>query len=150
MSLQSDVKTVLNVAPLSTTFTGGVISFDDLNGDGLTRTGRPGSFDATTLQLKPTLIIKQRQQNLTDSLRDEAAQHASYVQALEIWYYAPASGSYATLEAAQQTVYGLLHDKRVNGRKLMRREQHTMERDRTLSNAAVCYDVYDAIGVQRP
>lgn len=150
MSLQTDVKTVLNVAPLSTTFAGGVITFEDLNGDGLTRTGRPASFDATTLQLKPTLIIKQRQQNLTGAVRDERAQIASYVQALEVWYYAPSSGSYATLESASQTVYGLLHDKLVNGRKLMRREQHTMERDRTLSNAAVAYDVYDAVGVQRP
>jgi hypothetical protein len=65
---------------------------------------------------------------------------------VELWYYSASSGSFSALETQRAIVYGVLQDRGAGGKRLMRRERHTMERDRTLSNAAVLYDVWDAYG----
>lgn len=150
MTLQSSVKTLLAAdSDLTTLFTGGILTFAELAEGGLTRKSSPDSFDAN-LRLLPTLIVKERQRNATSAIKDEDEQWSSFVQALEVWYYAAGDGDFGDFEDAQRTVYGLLHDRTANNCRLMRREKHTQERDRTLSNAIVCYDVYDAVGIERP
>lgn len=143
MSLQSAVKAIAAAnSTLSTFFTGGIVAYDDLKEAGLTPKGYPSAFDSNGI-LKPTLVFKERTLNPTFAVKDENAQTTSSVQALEVWYYDAPSGSYGNLETMRGVVKGLLHDRGANGGRLVRREVHTMERDRALANAIVCYDVYD-------
>lgn len=146
-TLQASAKAVAAAnSTLSTFFTGGIVAYEDLKEAGLTPKGYPSAFDTNGI-LKPTLVFKERTLNPTFAIKDESAQTTSTVQALEVWYYDAPSGSYNNLETMRSTLKGLLHDRGCGGRRMIRREVHVMERDRSIGNALVCYDVYDAYKV---
>lgn len=144
--LQDSIKTVLRAnGGLTTFFTGGIVSFADLPAAGLSRSNYPAAFDER-LRLKPILVIKERAELPTGAIKDENAQRTSTVQAVEVWYYSASDGNYDDLETQRSIVRGLLQDRTVASKRFLRRERRTMERDTRLGNAAIVYDVYDAIG----
>lgn len=146
-TLQASAKAVALATPsLVTFFTGGIVAYEDLKEAGLTPKGYAAAFDSNGI-LKPTLVFKERALNSTFGVKDENAQTTSTVQALEVWYYGAPSGSFSDLETQRGVIKGLFHDRGCGGRRLIRREVHTMERDRALGNAIVCYDVFDAYKV---
>lgn len=150
MSLQDDVVTrLLATAGLVSAFTGGIKAFDELGGLGLSRDSFLNAF-RTDLRLNPVILVRERSQFPTNAIHDEAAQHQSYVQTLEVWFYTDRADGWDTLHSAQATVYGLLHAKACGKPILLWREHGRFERDPVLDQACLAFSIYDAHGVITP
>lgn len=151
MSLQDSIVTVLTAnGTLAGAFPGGILTYESLGTLGLTRKGYPTAFDATTGLLKKTIIVRARTLVTTQQVTDEDLQFSSFTQPFEIALYADRGAGYTALLSAQQTIYGLLHDRQVGTARLRERERHTVERDRELDFACLVWSVYDAYGVLTP
>lgn len=149
MSLQDDVKTILVASTtLATAFTGGIKMEDEMGGMGLNRTLNPSAYESTSQKLKPTLIIRERQQVPTSTIADEDLQIRSFVQPVEIALYNDRINGYATLESAQDTIYTLLQNRKAGNLTLIWRTNTRANRDRNHDNACILTCVYDGYGVK--
>lgn len=147
MTLQDDVKTALTAnAGLVAAFTGGIVTWDETGGLGINRNSYPAAYDSN-LQLKPTIIIRERAIIAVPDITDELLQETSTTQSLDIHLVQDRRLGWTVLETGQMTVYSLLQFKQIGQRHVRLRSHARMERDRGYDNACFLWSVYDTFGV---
>lgn len=147
MTIQDDIKSALTAnAGLVAAFTGGIVTWDQIGGLGINVNSYPAAFDSN-LQLKPTIVIRERAIIPTAEITDEAAQQVSVSQSVDITYLQDRRLGWAVLETGQATVYSLLQFKLIGQRHVRLRSHTRMERDRGYDNACVLWSVFDTFGV---
>lgn len=147
MTLQDDVKTLLAAnSSLTTAFTGGIVTWDETGGLGINRNSYAAAFDSN-LQLKPTILIRERAIIATPEITDEATQHTSVSQSVDIHFMQDRRLGWGALETGQMTVFSLLQYRAVGTRRCTLRSHARMERDRGYDNACVLWSVYDTFMV---
>lgn len=147
MTLQDDVKTLLTAdTGLVAAFTGGIVTWDQTGGLGINRNSYPTAFDSN-LQLKPTIVIRERAIITEAAITDEITQHTSASQSVDIHFLQDRRNGWTTLETGQMTVFSLLQFKSVGGRHCRLRSHMRMERDRGYDNTCILWSVYDTFTV---
>jgi len=153
MSLASDVKTVLAAdAALIDIFGTLIITYDDLGDLGLNRNSFPSAFDTEGNggELKPIMIIRDRDQNSTFEMRGEDEQLTSTLQAVEIVTYCSRFTGYTILDTALARVYALLHDRNAGTNRLRRRNNVTGQREPMLNFACLQWSIYESQAIVKP
>lgn len=120
--------------------TGGIYTYEDLKRLGLNQARLPAAFD-TSGRLNPLIIVKARDANRITGVVSNAAQTASYMQIVEIWFYDDGDSGYDITENMRNRAFDLLHGQRLDNRKLHWLREEVRERDFEQDNA--CYEMVE-------
>ena len=136
MTHETDIEAALVAdGTFSTLMTGGIYTVEEIGRNGLSSSQTPGAYDATTLLLKPTCLVKQRSRVPTSDIRDEGAQTTSYGAVVEIWFYTSADNDPTVLVTARDRAIVVLHNSRVTGAKVEWIGGTISDKDEGLDNA---------------
>lgn len=147
MTLQDSIKTVLIAsAPLVAAFTGGIKTYDEIGGLGININTYPAAFDSN-MQLKPTIVIRERAIIPTTEIADDITQDTSFSQSVDIHFMQDRRLGWGVLETGQSAVFSLLQFKMIGQQYTRLRSSSRMERDRGLDNACILWSVFDTFGI---
>lgn len=154
MTLVDDIASALEAdsgaGGVATLLTGGVYTYGETGRLGINRDSTPTAFDGTTGLLKPCCVVKQRGQNLDNGITDDGAQHISYRQVVELWFYADGDNGFSTITSARDRAFTVLHGKMIGtGKAITRWAGNPIEdaRDSELDYAAMLRADYDVRAV---
>jgi len=108
------IKAVLAAdATLTGILTGGIYTYRETGRLGISRTTTPNAFlDGF---LRPTALIKGRQELADGEIQDSDGQFSTTRQVIEIYLYDDGDNNYSTLETARTRIYALLQNKQLTG-----------------------------------
>lgn len=116
VTIAEDIKNLLtaNVA-LVAVATGGIYTYAETNRLGISEYNTPQAFGDSG-QLKPMILIKDREQMIDGGITDDTTQALSYRQINEVWFYDDGDNGFDTINDMRSKVFVILHARRVNTR----------------------------------
>lgn len=139
--IEDAIKTLLDAdAALVAQATGGIYTYGGIKRLGVTKARLPLAFTDFG-QLKPLVIVKARDANRIQGVVSNVAQLASTMQIVEIWFYDDGDAGYAVTETMRESVYTLLHGKRIDNRRVQWLREEVRGRDFEQDNA--CYEMVE-------
>lgn len=117
MSYATDIFNRLSAdSTLLTLLPGGVLHYEDLPHQGLSRDTTPDIYLAgPDGRLQPICVVRGRDVVPTNFLRDQNTQYSSNQQVVECWFYDDSDEGWDTIQLAANRVYFLLQEKPVTG-----------------------------------
>lgn len=133
-SVAAVMKADTGAGGVATLLTGGIYTYTETGGFGISPTSTPSAFNAKGILL-PCAVVKDRDQVPDNGPKDDCTQVKSYRQVVEIWLYDDRAAGFAAITTVRSRVFVLLDGKRVSSCLFRWINNVLSKRDPVLKNA---------------